>query len=167
MTTAVALGIGALLGGLLATLVLGVRQALLYTRERRNLASALIGEVVAVVLAMENDPVVREIEAVQALGSDGGGHQLRLPQPAIYEGAAAKLDRFNVPIPRKIAHFFEGLPSVVSEIGNVAGAEGTEASPSRMQQLRSVLKNTFEEADDILLAIRAIVAPHNKARHIG
>jgi hypothetical protein len=167
MTTAAVVSIDALLGGLLLTLVLGVRQSFVYRRERRNLASAFIGEIVAVVHAMESDTVVREIEAGLAIGLENRNHHLTLPHPLIYESSAAKLNHFNAPIPRKIAHFFDGLPTVVMEIGDIASEGSTEAGLYHARQLRSNLKDLFAEADDLLLELDAVVAPHSKARHIA
>jgi hypothetical protein len=137
---------------------------LVHRQERRSLASAFVGEIVAVLRAVEEHDVLNALE--QALRSDAAPllPRLTLPHLAIYEADAGKLDRLPAPLPRQIAYFYTRLLSLqgdLAELG-VAPASGPAAG-SRDERIRHTLnelRETLDLADDILRELRPLLETH-------
>ena len=78
------------------------------SRSRRGLASALIGEIAAVIDGMEGFEEVRKLEDME-IGADEHLDELSafaLPKFAVYESNADRLDLFDAATQRQIAYFF-------------------------------------------------------------
>ena len=78
------------------------------SRSRRGLASALIGEIAAVIDGMEGFEEVRKLEDME-IGAAEHLDELgafTLPKFSVYESNADRLDLFDAAIQRQIAYFF-------------------------------------------------------------
>lgn len=78
------------------------------SRSRRGLASALIGEIAAVIESMEAFEEVRKLESME-FGAKEHLDELAaftLPKFSVYESNADRLDFFDAALQRKIAYFF-------------------------------------------------------------
>ena len=77
-------------------------------RSRRGLASALIGEIVAIIEDMEGFEEVRKLEDM-AVGADEHLDELSafaLPRFSVYESNVDRLSLFDAATQRQIAYFF-------------------------------------------------------------
>src|SRR3954453_20734407 len=141
------LGVG--MGGLVV-LVRPNLTRMVQRRECRNLTSALIGEIVALLDAIEAHAVVVQLDAI------AGGEQVVLGRPAplplvVFGANADKLDRFPAPLPRKLAYFYTRLATLWGRL------ESLGATPAAHQSLTGQdasalrgFKDTLDLADDIL-----------------
>src|ERR1700722_12571399 len=78
------------------------------SRSRRGLASALIGEIAAVIDGMEGFEEVRKLEDMET-GAEEHLDELgafTLPKFSVYESNTDRLDLFDAAIQRQIAYFF-------------------------------------------------------------
>jgi len=91
--------------------------SLLHRTERRNLASALIGEIVAVLRAFEVNRLVEQLEV--AANADGAAPKLNLPPFVAYKAIAQKIDRFSLPLPRQIVFFYTRLSVIEDDLRSI------------------------------------------------
>lgn len=73
---------------------------------RRSLASALVGEIAAVMRAIEDSPVLEEISVAAENEPHTEADVSVLPRTLIYEANAGKIGMFNAPLPREVAYFY-------------------------------------------------------------
>ncbi|WP_336492247.1 hypothetical protein [Methylobacterium nigriterrae] len=130
-------------------------------RECRNLTSALIGEIVALLDAVEAHAVVERLDAI------GRGEQATLDRPAplpmtIFSANADKLDRFSAPLPRKLAYFYTRLATLWGRVEALGAAPAAHQSLTAQEAsvLSKGFKDTLDLADDILRQLRRGLAQH-------
>jgi type II secretory pathway pseudopilin PulG len=153
-------------GGILAVLALAGWRGVVRRAERRDLASALTGEIVAVLQAIDAESFDPATESFDS--ADEPAPHLILPHFAIYEANAYRLDRLAPPLALKIPLFFDRLEALARE------CSAEQATPShsdaghtrRLQHMRDDLKSSLDLGDEILLALRPLVSPHSQARHL-
>src|SRR5664280_728817 len=88
------------------------------TRSRRGLASALIGEIAAVIDGMEGFEEVRKLEDLE-IGAEEHLDQLdafTLPKFSVYESNAGRLDLFDAAVQRQIVYFFTRAGSLAGHL---------------------------------------------------
>jgi len=131
---------------------------LLHRTERRNLASALIGEIVAVLRAFEVTGLVEKLEA--AADVDGIAPQLSLPPFLAYRAIAQKLDRFSAPLPRQIVFFYTRLSAIEGDLRMIdsAASEQEAHRKGQLQMILTELQDTLRLGDEILQSLRRIVS---------
>src|SRR5580765_3264349 len=94
-------------------------------RSRRGLASALIGEIAAVIEGMERFEEVRKLEDME-IGADEHLDELgafTLPRFSVYESNADRLDLFDTAIQRQIAYFFTRAGSLAAHLHAIASTK--------------------------------------------
>ncbi|MHB2208176.1 hypothetical protein [Methylobacterium sp. CM6257] len=130
-------------------------------RECRSLTSALIGEIVALLDAVEAHAVVQRLDAIAQ------GEQAVLSPPAslpmiVFSANADKLDRFPAPLPRKLAYFYTRLATLWGRLEAVTATLATQQSLTAQEALAlsQALKGTLDLADDILRQLRRGLAQH-------
>ncbi|SEF15208.1 hypothetical protein SAMN05444161_9214 [Rhizobiales bacterium GAS191] len=158
MTVAIALIVGVSAGGSLAFLAGWVLRDLSRRRMRRNLASALIGEIAAVLRIVEVHDVVSRL-ARCADGPDAAELSLAgfaLPQFVIFQSSARRLALLRSPLPRQIAYFYARLGGLKADLRTLAAARGERTEHSRTVLIE--LRETLDVADDILRGLRASVS---------
>jgi hypothetical protein len=138
--------------------------SLTHRRETRNLASAFVGEIAAILRLIETHDVVSKLE--KALdGSDDAVAlpNLALPPFTIYTVDAARLDKLPFPTPRKIAYFYAQLASIQDDLTRLATEPVPEGSAgSRTPRIRCVLtelNDALALGDDILRDLRPLLSP--------
>ena len=162
MTIAVALIVGVFAGGSIAFLsgmILCFRAGL---RQRRSLASGFIGEIVAVLRAIETHDVVAQLERLVAKEGDAkqSAHGWALPPFVVYHANIRRLFRFRSPLPRDIVYFYTKLAGVVEELRALA-MPPVAATDSRAEFVRSVIVDigeAFELGDALLRHLRPLVS---------
>jgi hypothetical protein len=143
--------------------------SLTHRREIRNLASAFVGEIAAILHLIETHDVVSILEkALDAPDSGGVLPTLTLPPFTIYTVNAARLDELPFPAPRKIAYFYAQIASIRDDLTRVATEPVTESSAdSRTKRIRCVLtelNDALALGDDILRELCPLLSPkHQKS----
>src|SRR3974377_982451 len=87
-------------------------------RSRRGLASALIGEIAAVIDSMERFEEVRRLEEMRTGAEENLGQldAFILPRFSVYESNASRLDLFDAPLQRQIVYFFTCAGSLTGHL---------------------------------------------------
>jgi hypothetical protein len=127
--------------------------------ERRNLASALIGEIVAVLRGFEANSLVEQLE-LAAANADRNLPQFSLPPFVAYRAIAQKLDRLRAPLPRQIVFFYTRLSAIEDDIRTV-NSMALEQNSDRKRQLKMILaelQDTLRLGDEILRSLRRMVS---------
>jgi hypothetical protein len=158
-----ALGFSIFAAGILILLVAWGFYGVFRRRQRRRLASAFIGEMVAVLREIELQDIEGAVERFIASSTPGVPKpKLSLPEFIIYHAAADKLDCFAEPLPRKMAFFYTRVGQLREAI---ASLDRRPLADKRQTLLE--LREMLELANDILYALRTIISSrHSKARRL-
>ena len=141
--------------------------SLTHRREIRNLASAFVGEIAAILHLIETHDLVSILEkALDASDSEGALPTLMLPPFTIYKADAARLDDLPFPAPRKIAYFYAQIASIRDDLTLLATQAGPKCSAgSRTKRIRCVLtelNDALALGDDILRELRPLLSPKHQ-----
>jgi hypothetical protein len=130
-------------------------------RKRRTLASALIGEIVAILDTIEAQGVVVQLDKCATAEETFASRQPVLPAFAIFNGNAGRLECFDAPLPRKIAYFYTRLAALCGSLEGInampAGAFGNDLRTQRAQVLATEFRTILDLADDILRQLRLLL----------
>jgi hypothetical protein len=132
--------------------------SILHRPQRRNLASALIGEIVAVLRALEANRFVEKLES--AANADGTAPQLSLPPFVAYQAIAQRLVWFSAPLPRQIVFFYTRLSAIEQDLRLINSAASAQKIDRKEQLLviLAELQDTLRLGDEILRLLRRIVS---------
>ena len=132
------------------------------SRSRRDLASALIGEIAAVIDGLEGFEEVRKLEemeigAVEHLDELG---DFALPKFSVYESNADRLDLFDAAIQRQISYFFTRAGSLAGHLHALASTkkESTELCKQHAIDAQKEINGLSELGDDLLRDLRKLVS---------
>jgi hypothetical protein len=140
---------------------------LTHRREIRNLASAFVGEIAAILHLIETHDVVSMLEtALGASGRVAALPALTLPPFTIYTVDAARLDQLPFPAPRKIAYFYAQIASIQDDLARLAAEPVAEGSAGgRRDRIRCVLaelNDALALGDDVLHDLRPLLSPKHQ-----
>ncbi len=132
------------------------------TRSRRGLASALIGEIAAVIDSMERFEEVRKLEDMET-GAEENLDELgafALPRFSVYESNADRLDLFDAALQRQIAYFFTSAGSLAGHLHALATTkkESTELCKRHAIDAQKEINGLSELGDDLLRDLRKLVS---------
>ena len=132
------------------------------SHSRRGLASALIGEIAAVIDDMEGFEEVRKLEGME-IGADEHLDELgafTLPKFSVYESNADRLDLFDAAIQRQIAYFFTRAGSLAAHLHAIASTknESKELCRQRAIDAQKEINSLSELGDDLLRGLRKLVS---------
>ena len=132
------------------------------SRSRRGLASALIGEIAAVIDGMEGFEEVRKLEDME-IGAEQHLDELSaftLPKFSVYESNAGRLDLFDAGIQRQIAYFFTRAGSLAGHLNALASTEkeSTELCKRHAIDAQKEINGLSELGDDLLRDLRKLVS---------
>jgi hypothetical protein len=141
---------------------------LTHRREIRNLASAFVGEIAAILHLIETHDVVSMLEkALDASDRAAALPNLTLPPFTIYTVDAARLDELPFPAPRKIAYFYAQIASIQDDLARLAAQpvpEGpAEGRRGRIRFVLTELNDALALGDDILRDLRPLLSPKHQA----
>ena len=130
------------------------------SRSRRGLASALIGEIAAVIDGMEGFEEVRKLEDME-IGAEEHLDELgafTLPKFSVYESNADRLD--FAAIQRQIAYFFTRAGSLA---GHLHALASTKTESMQLCKLHAIdaqkeINGLSELGDDLLRDLRKLVS---------
>ena len=152
-------------GGLLAAVAWAGWHEIVRRATRRNLASELIGEIVAVVR------IVKSLKTMEAdVGSENSVKRLVLPHLTVYERNGDKLNLFDPPLPGKLAYFFDNLATISDELASIDDNARNAAAVGRADRVRSTsldVHDMLESSNDILFALRQLAIPNNHAINLS
>jgi hypothetical protein len=134
---------------------------------RRGLASALIGEIAAVIDGMERFEEVRKLEDM-AIGAEENLDELgtfALPRFSIYESNADRLDLFDASFQRQISYFFTYAGSLTGHLHALASTkqEATESRKQHAIEAQKEINGLSELGDDLLRDLRKLVSKRQPA----
>lgn len=132
------------------------------SRLRRGLASALIGEITAVLDGIEGFEEVRKLEDL-AIGAGEHLDELdafTLPKFSIYESNADRLNLFDAAIQRQIAYFFTSAGSLAGHLHALASTkkESAELCQQHAIAAQKEINGLTELGDDLLRDLRKLVS---------
>src|SRR5258705_5813845 len=130
------------------------------TRSRRGLASALIGEIAAVIDGMEGFDEVRKLEDMET-GAEDHLDQLgafTLPKFSVYESNADRLDLFDAATQRQIAYFFTRAGSLAGHLHVLASTtnESTDSCKRHAIDAQTEINDLLGLGDDLLRDLRQL-----------
>jgi hypothetical protein len=131
-------------------------------RSRRGLASALIGEITAVIEGMERFEEVRKLEDME-IGADEHLDELgafTLPRFSVYESNADRLDLFDPAVQRQIAYFFTSAGSLAGHLHALASTRDAskELCKQHAMDAQKEINGLWELGDDLLRDLRRLVS---------
>ena len=137
---------------------------LTHRREIRNLASAFVGEIAAILHLIETHDVVSMLEQALDAPDRTALPSLALPPFTIYTVDAGRLDELPFPAPRKIAYFYAQIASIQDDLARLA-AESIPAGDrlARIQGVLTELNDALALGDDILRELRPLLSPKHQA----
>lgn len=172
MSLAVAVGLGALT---VVFVVLGTAAWRHRRHSRRALASALTGEIAATLETIEAQDVRAALDHACANPDVKIAlPEIALPRFVVYESNAGRLDRLDAPLQRQVVQLFDRLAMLPHESAKLSVMlNHTEAGQAaylrhlRIHHLRESLDLTLNMADEVLLSLRPIMSPHNRAKNLA
>ena len=131
-------------------------------RSRRGLASALIGEIAAIIDGMEGFEEIRKLEDME-IGAEDHLDQLgvfTLPKFSVYESNADRLDLFDAATQRQIAYFFTRAGSLAGHLHALATTdkEATALCKQHALAAQREINGLSEVGDDLLRDLRKLVS---------
>ena len=132
------------------------------SRSRRGLASALIGEITAIIEDMEGFEEVRKLEEME-IGADEHLDELgafALPKFSVFESNADRLSLFDAATQRQIAYFFTRAGGLAGHLHALASARGESKDLCRQHAIdaQREINSLSELGDDLLRDLRKIVS---------
>ena len=132
------------------------------SRSRRGLASALIGEIAAVIDSIEGFEEVRKLEDMEFEAEEHLDElaAFTLPKFSVYESNADRLDFFDAAIQRKIAYFFTRAGGLAGHLHALASTknESKELCKQHAIDAQREINSLSELADDLLRDLRKLVS---------
>jgi len=132
------------------------------SRSRRGLASALIGEIAAVIDSMERFEEVRKLEDM-AIGAEENLDELgafALPAFSVYASNADRLHLFDASVQRQIAYFFTSAGSLAGHLHALASTkkESKELCKQHAIDAQKEINGLSQLGDDLLRDLRKLVS---------
>jgi hypothetical protein len=131
-------------------------------RSRRGLASALIGEIAAIMDGMEGFEEIRKLEDMES-GADEHLDELgafTLPRFSVYESNADRLDLFDAAIQRQITYFFTRAGGLAGHLHALASTknESRDSCKQHAIEAQKEINGLSELGDDLLRDLRKLVS---------
>jgi hypothetical protein len=131
-------------------------------RSRRGLASALIGEIAAIIDDMEGFEEVRKLEDME-IGADEHLDELgafSLPKFSVYESNANRLDLFDASTQRRIVYFFTRAGSLTGHLRALSSTnkDSTALCERHAIDAQKEINDLAQLGDDLLRDLRKLVS---------
>jgi hypothetical protein len=132
-------------------------------RTRRNLASAFVGEVSAIMTLLEG-MTQPHANGIPQSPNEAEHTEFVPPRCDLYAANAGRLDVFDAPLPNQLAHFYTRLAALPG-FARARAAQGPTARNEPAPSSRPVsaeLEHLLEEGEDLLRNLRPFVSkPHS------
>src|ERR1700676_2109596 len=131
-------------------------------RSRKGLASALIGEIAAIIGGMEGFEEVRKLEDMEIGGEEHLDElgAFTLPKFSVYESNADRLDLFDAAIQRQISYFFTRAGGLAGHLHVLASTkkESKELCKQHAIDAQKEINGLSQLGDDLLRDLRKLVS---------
>lgn len=130
-------------------------------RDRRNLASAFIGEIAAAMESVE-EHIGRRLEG--AASRDGEPpfdfDDFQLPRLAVYEANVGHLTLFNAPLPRELSYFYTRLAALPARLRALKPSSSSSAEVVKQNSQRALeeVTRTMQLGENLLHNIKGFVS---------
>jgi len=140
-------------------------------RDRRNLASAFVGEIVAAMEAVADHSEVKRLHHVASTATEPpfDFSDFKLPRLAVYGANIAKLCLFSAPLPRELSYFCSGLDDLPQRLRALKPSPTSSADDlqSRAQSAIGEIAETMTLGENLLRSVKGFVSrkqPHSITR---
>jgi hypothetical protein len=131
-------------------------------RNRRNLASAFVGEIVAVMETVEEYPEIKRLRRFQPGAQDTPPDfsNLQLPTLTVYETNIGHLALFDAPLPRELTYFYTRLMALPIRLRMLKSPESssTEDIKERVRDAMADVAQTMSLGENLLRSFRRFVS---------
>lgn len=134
-------------------------------RERHGLASALIGEIVAALEAVEVHSTLRRRNGDNLTASAADFGDLELPRLMVYEANVSRLSLFNTPLPRELSYFYTRLADLPQRLRALKPSASFSAADidARAQRALGEIDLTMTLGQDLLRSMKQFVSRRQPA----
>ena len=138
-------------------------------RARRNLASAFVGEIAAVLRAIEQNPALQDHALGLVAESSDTECVAELPHVVVYEANAGHLDMFDAPLPRELTYFYTRVSALSERLRALASPSNlSNQARSEFIHLAQVDARRAEVlGDELLHHLRPFVSSHHQPASIS
>ena len=132
-------------------------------REQHGLASALIGEIVAAMEAVERNSAVQRLYPAGSTADDQPTldfTDFALPRLAVYEANVGRLALFNAPLPRELSYFYTRLNNLPQRLRALRTPPNSspDEQKSRAQTAIGEIDQTMTLGNDLLRSMKGFVS---------
>ena len=131
-------------------------------RERHGLASALIGEIVAALEAVETNCASRDLQAADSAACTATFDfaDFELPRLAVYEASVDKLSLFHAPLPRELSYFYTRLANLPQRLRALKPPASMSAEDIKARTATAVgeIDRMMTLGEDLLRSMRVFVS---------
>ncbi len=138
-------------------------------RTRRNLASAFVGEIAAVLRAIERNPVLQDHVPGLVAQSAATECVAEMPHVVVYEANAGHLDVFNAPLPRELTYFYTRVSALSERLHALASPShlSDEVRDEYIHLAQVDANRAMELGDELLHHLRPYVSSHHQPASIS
>jgi hypothetical protein len=140
--------------------LLGVLSA--RARNRRNVASAFVGEVVAAMETIEEHADIRRLRRFQSGAQDAlpDFSDFQLPTLTVYETNIGQLTLFDAPLPRELTYFYTRFMALPIRLRMLKSPESlsTEDIKERVRDAIADVAQTMSLGENLLHSFRRFIS---------
>ena len=130
-------------------------------RNRRNLASAFVGEITAAMEAVEEHAEVKRLQLAANTSEQGFDFSdFQLPNLIVYEANVSRLSLFNAPLPRELCYFYTRLMALPAHLRALKPSSSSCAEDVKWQTQDAVaeIAKTMSLGENLLRSIKIFVS---------
>jgi hypothetical protein len=130
-------------------------------RNRRNLASAFVGEITAAMEAVEEHAEVKRLQLAASTNEQGFDFSdFQLPKLIVYEKNVSRLSLFNAPLPRELSYFYTRLMALPAHLRalRLSSSSGAEDVKWQTQDAVAEIAKTMRLGENLLRSIKIFVS---------
>jgi hypothetical protein len=131
-------------------------------RNRRNLASAFVGEITAAMEAVEEHAEVKRLHLLES--SEGKAppdfRDLQLPKLTIYETNVGQLSLFDAPLSGEISYFYTRLMALPGHLRGVKSSNPSSAEEMKQRARDAIaeIAQTMDLGENLLRSFRRFIS---------
>jgi hypothetical protein len=131
-------------------------------RNRRNLASAFVGEIVAAMEIIDGHAEIKRLRRLQSGAQDAlpNFSDFQLPTLTVYETNIGQLALFDAPLPRELTYFYTRLMALPIRVRMLKSPESlsTEDIQERVRDAIADVAQTMSLGENLLHSFRKFVS---------
>jgi hypothetical protein len=131
-------------------------------RNRRNLASAFVGEIAAAIETVEENAEIRRLQLSDA--SDGKRlpdfSDFQLPKLTVYETNIGQVSLFEAPLPRELTYFYTRLMALPVRLRALRPEDSSSAEDIKRRTHEAVeeIAQTMSLGENLLRSFRGFIS---------